>query len=64
MDRVSGPSWPPPRMAKAKKLAVVAGTQRRHQAGYIEVMKRIRDGAIGDLVTAQVYWNQGRTLEG
>lgn len=46
-------------MAKAKGLAVVAGTQRRHQAGYIEVMKRIRDGSIGDLVTAQVYWNQG-----
>ncbi len=45
--------------AKAKKLAVVAGTQRRHQAGYLEVMKRIKDGAIGDLVTAQVYWNQG-----
>jgi myo-inositol 2-dehydrogenase / D-chiro-inositol 1-dehydrogenase len=45
--------------AKKKGLAVVAGTQRRHQAGYIEVMKRIRDGSIGDLVTAQVYWNQG-----
>ena len=45
--------------AKEKGLAVVAGTQRRHQAGYVEVMKRIRDGAIGDLVTAQVYWNQG-----
>jgi myo-inositol 2-dehydrogenase / D-chiro-inositol 1-dehydrogenase len=45
--------------AKAKNLAVVAGTQRRHQAGYVEVMKRIRDGSIGDLVTAQVYWNQG-----
>jgi myo-inositol 2-dehydrogenase / D-chiro-inositol 1-dehydrogenase len=47
------------KMAKDKKLAVVAGTQRRHQTGYVEVMKRIRDGAIGDLVTAQVYWNQG-----
>ncbi len=46
-------------MAKAKNLAVVAGTQRRHQAGYIEVMKRVRDGALGDLVTAQCYWNQG-----
>src|SRR5437764_1274098 len=45
--------------AKKKNLAVVAGTQRRHQAGYIEVMKRIRDGVLGDLVTAQVYWNQG-----
>ncbi len=45
--------------AKAKKLAVVAGTQRRHQAGYIEVMKRIRDGAIGDVVGGRCYWNQG-----
>ena len=45
--------------AKKKGLAVVAGTQRRHQAGYVEVMKRIKDGSIGELVTAQVYWNQG-----
>ena len=45
--------------AKKKGLSVVAGTQRRHQAGYIESMKRIHDGAIGDLVTARVYWNQG-----
>jgi predicted dehydrogenase len=45
--------------AKAKGLSVVAGTQRRHQAGYIECMKRIHDGAIGDLVGGQVYWNQG-----
>ena len=46
-------------MAKQKKLAVVAGTQRRHQLGYIQSMKQIRDGVLGDLVTAQVYWNQG-----
>ncbi len=45
--------------AKKKGLHVVAGTQRRHQAGYIEIMKRIKDGALGDLITAQVYWNQG-----
>jgi predicted dehydrogenase len=44
--------------AANKKLAVVAGTQRRHQAGYIESLKRIHDGAIGDLVTARVFWNQ------
>ncbi len=45
--------------AKAQKLGVVAGTQRRHQASYVECVKRIRDGAIGDLVAAQCYWNQG-----
>ncbi|MBX6312758.1 MAG: Gfo/Idh/MocA family oxidoreductase [Isosphaeraceae bacterium] len=45
--------------AKSKGLAVVAGTQRRHQAGYIESMKQIHGGALGDLVTARVFWNQG-----
>ena len=45
--------------AKKKNLAVVAGTQRRHQLGYIEAMKKIHDGAIGDIVTARCYWNQG-----
>lgn len=42
-----------------KNTAFVCGTQRRHQAPYIECMKRIHDGAIGDVVSAQVYWNQG-----
>ena len=46
-------------LAKQKKLGVVAGTQRRHQANYVETMKRIHDGAIGELVSAQCYWNQG-----
>ncbi len=43
--------------ANKKGLSVVTGTQRRHQAGYIESLKQIHEGAIGDLVTAQVYWN-------
>jgi predicted dehydrogenase len=46
-------------LASQKGLAIVAGTQRRHHPGYLETMKRIHAGAIGDLVTAQVYWNQG-----
>ena len=45
--------------ATVKGLAVVAGTQRRHQLAYVETMKRIHDGAIGDIVSAQCYWNQG-----
>ncbi|MDP3068953.1 MAG: Gfo/Idh/MocA family oxidoreductase [Opitutaceae bacterium] len=44
-------------IAKQKKLAVGAGTQRRHQASYIETIKRIHDGAIGELVGGQCYWN-------
>ena len=46
-------------LAKKKKLSIVAGTQRRHQSYYLEIMKRIHDGAIGDIVAAQCCWNQG-----
>lgn len=45
--------------AKARGLAIAAGTQRRHQRGYIETLNRIKDGAIGDIVAARAYWNQG-----
>jgi myo-inositol 2-dehydrogenase / D-chiro-inositol 1-dehydrogenase len=45
--------------SKAKNLAIAAGTQRRHQAGYIETMKQIHGGAIGNIVAARCYWNQG-----
>jgi predicted dehydrogenase len=45
--------------AAQKGLGVVAGTQRRHQPEYVEAMKRIHDGAIGEIVSAQCYWNMG-----
>jgi predicted dehydrogenase len=45
--------------AATKGLAIVAGTQRRHQKRYLELMKRIKDGQIGEIVGAQCYWNQG-----
>jgi predicted dehydrogenase len=46
-------------MAKAKGLSLVTGTQRRHQQAYLDTIKRVQDGAIGDIVGGQVYWNQG-----
>ncbi len=45
--------------SRAKGLGIAAGTQRRHQTGYNETMKLIRDGAIGQIVAARAYWNQG-----
>jgi myo-inositol 2-dehydrogenase / D-chiro-inositol 1-dehydrogenase len=45
--------------ATKKGLKVAAGTQRRHQAGYIDTIKRLQDGAIGDIVTLRVYWVNG-----
>ena len=43
--------------AKKKGLKIVTGTQRRHQLGYIETMKRVHDGEIGDITSLRVYWN-------
>lgn len=45
--------------AKKKGLAIVVGTQRRHQAGYLEAMKRVENGAIGEILGGRVFWNQG-----
>lgn len=47
-------------LADKKGLKVAAGTQRRHQASYIETIKRIHDGEIGDIVALRAYWNQGQ----
>ena len=48
------------RKADNKKLSVTAGTQRRHQFPYIETIKLIHKGAIGEIVSAQCYWNGGQ----
>lgn len=42
--------------AKEKKLSLVAGTQRRHQKEYVETVKRIQDGEIGDIMAMRAYW--------
>lgn len=44
-------------VAKAKGLKVGVGLQRRHQPGYQEWMKRIHDGAIGEVHTIRALWN-------
>ncbi len=43
--------------AKSKKLNVVVGLQRRYQTSYRDLMKRVQDGAIGDVIGAQAWWN-------
>lgn len=45
------------KLAEKKKLNVVVGLQRHYQNSYREVYKRIQDGAVGKLVSGQVYWN-------
>lgn len=43
--------------AKKKNLALGIGLQRHHENSYLEAIKRLQDGAIGDMVAARVYWN-------
>lgn len=45
--------------AKKKKLNVVVGLQRHYQPNYREMIKRIHDGALGDIVGGSVYWVSG-----
>jgi predicted dehydrogenase len=45
--------------AVQKGLGIGVGTQRRHEAEYLATIERIHDGAIGDVVSGQVFWNQG-----
>jgi predicted dehydrogenase len=44
---------------RAKKLKVVAGTQRRHEKCYIDAIGRVQKGDIGRVVAGRVYWNMG-----
>ena len=45
------------KIAKQKKLNVVVGLQRHYQNSYREIIKRIQDGQIGDVVSASCWWN-------
>ncbi|MDR1371370.1 MAG: Gfo/Idh/MocA family oxidoreductase [Dysgonamonadaceae bacterium] len=48
------------RQALSKKLVVITGTQRHHQRKYIEGYKQVQQGLIGDIVSANIYWNTGK----
>jgi predicted dehydrogenase len=47
------------KMAEAAGLTVVTGTQRRHQADYNETFSMVKNGAIGELISANCYYNRG-----
>jgi hypothetical protein len=40
-------------LAREKKLCLVSGLHSRHHTGYAETIKRIQDGAIGDIVSIE-----------
>lgn len=46
-------------LAKAKNLGIGAGTMRRRMNGAIETTRRLREGAIGDLIACEAIWSGG-----
>ena len=48
------------RQALAKGLVVITGTQRHHQRMYVEGYKQVQQGLIGEIVSANIYWNTGK----
>jgi predicted dehydrogenase len=46
-------------VADSRNLSVVAGTQRRHDPKYRELIRRVQDGAVGPLLSGRCWWNQG-----
>jgi hypothetical protein len=47
------------KLADENGLKVGVGLQRRHNAGYVNGIKKIHDGKYGDLICLQAYWNGG-----
>ena len=47
------------KLADQKGLKVVVGLQRRHDPAYMEGVRRIQDGQLGELLYLRVYWNGG-----
>ncbi len=45
--------------SKEKNLNIVVGLQRHYQKKYTELIKRVHNGEIGDIVSGQVYWDGG-----
>jgi len=46
-------------LAQKKRLAVMTGTQRRHDPAFIEAVERVQDGQIGEILAARCYYNTG-----
>ena len=47
------------RMAETAGLNIVVGTQRRNSPDYVKTYEMVRNGAIGDIISANCYWNGG-----
>lgn len=47
------------KVADSKGLTVITGNQRRHRRDYWEAYAQLKNGLIGEVVSATSHWNQG-----
>src|ERR1039458_6599298 len=52
------------RQAAEKKLTVMSGAQRHEDRPYVETVRKIHDGAIGDIVALQANYLSGPVMSG
>lgn len=45
------------KIVKEKKLNVVVGLQRRYQLSYLDILKQVRRGVAGKIISGTVKWN-------
>jgi len=45
------------KMADSLGLKVVTGTHKRHEKSFVELLKRVNDNAIGEIISANIYFN-------
>jgi myo-inositol 2-dehydrogenase / D-chiro-inositol 1-dehydrogenase len=48
------------KMAETMDLKVVSGTHKRHESSFVELLKRVNDNAIGEIISANIYYNMQR----
>lgn len=48
------------RQARLKGLCVLTGTERRHERPYVAAYEKIQQGYIGEIISGEVYWQQGK----
>ena len=45
------------KMAESLGLKIVSGTHKRHEKSFVQLLQRVNDDAIGEIISANIYFN-------
>ncbi len=48
------------KMAESAGLKIVSGTHKRHETGFVELLRKVNENAVGELISANIYFNMQR----